>query len=260
MAEDTEGLSNSARFLVAFNRIERRLADISGVEDYRSFAEKLRGASRREPAVGHIEAELRELAELRNALVHSDRAAPLAEPHDEVVAEIERYLALLTDPPLVGSRFTKRVATIREDDPVRLAVRLMRDRGYSQLPVRDRHGRCIALITGATIARWLGSLGGPRSGSRAAADVVDLDGTTIGRMLELAECDENYVFLRPEATLFDALWEYESHQLDGRRLDAILISRDAQPDQSLIGIITPRDLPRIMMELEYTEEGRGRGD
>jgi len=60
--------------------------------------------------------------------------------------------------------------------------------------------------------------------------------------------------MRPDATLHDALWEFESHQRQGRRLDAILLSRNAQPDQELIGIITPRDLPQIVMQLEYPED------
>jgi CBS domain-containing protein len=240
MPEQSEERSNSARFLVAFNRIERRLSEIGDVEEHRSFGEKLKAASRREPAVGHIERQLRELAELRNALVHSDRAVPLAEPHEDIVAEIERYV-------------TRRLATIRDDDPVRLAVRLMRERGYTQLPVRDRQGRCIALLTGATIARWLGALDRPPGGANGGElhGDVDLDEVTIAQVLRLADSDDNYVFMRPEATLYDALWEFESHQRDGRRLDAILIAENAQPDRDLIGIITPRDLPFILMEVEF---------
>jgi CBS domain-containing protein len=253
MPEQSEERSNSARFLVAFNRIERRLSEIGDVEEHRSFGEKLKAASRREPAVGHIERQLRELAELRNALVHSDRAVPLAEPHEDIVAEIERYVTLLINPPQVGSRFARRVATIRDDDPVRLAVRLMRERGYTQLPVRDRQGRCIALLTGATIARWLGALDRPPGGANGGElhGDVDLDEVTIAQVLRLADSDDNYVFMRPEATLYDALWEFESHQRDGRRLDAILIAENAQPDRDLIGIITPRDLPFILMEVEF---------
>jgi CBS domain-containing protein len=255
MSDQGEGQTNSARFLLAFNRIERRLAEIGDVDDHRSFGEKLKAAARREPIVGHIQAELRELAELRNAIVHTDRMLPLAEPHDDIVAEIERYVTLLTDPPSVGSRFTRRVGTVREDDPVRLAVRLMRQRGYSQLPVRDQNGRIIALLTGATIARWLGALDMPAehgNGGGTQGD-VDLDTVTVARVLALADSDDNYVFLRPEATLYDALWEFESHQRAGRRLDAILLSRDGKPDQGLIGIITPRDLPFIVMEMEFPE-------
>jgi len=181
---------------------------------------------------------------------------PLAEPHDDVVAEIERYLALITDPPRVGSRFTRRVTTVRVDDPVRLAVRLMRERNYSQLPVRDARGLCVALLTGATIARWLGALEAPDEGDERGGlhGCVDLDAVTVGEVLRLADGDVNYVFMRPDATLHDALWEFESHQRQGRRLDAILLSRNAQPDQELIGIITPRDLPQIVMQLEYPED------
>jgi hypothetical protein len=80
---------------------------------------------------------------------------------------------------------------------------------------------------------------------------VDLDEVTIAQVLRLADSDDNYVFMRPEATLYDALWEFESHQRDGRRLDAILIAENAQPDRDLIGIITPRDLPFILMEVEF---------
>gem|GEM_PF-168625 len=256
MTSDSEAQSNANRFLLAFNRIEHRLADIGRVEDHRSFGEKLRAASRREPIVGHIQGELRELAELRNALVHSDRLLPIAEPHDDVVQEIERYLRLISDPPRIGSRFTRHVGTVRVDDSVRRAVRMMRERSYSQLPVRDRRGKCIALLTGATIARWLGALDLPTNrgnGGDVVGD-VDLDAVTVGQVIRLADSEDNYVFLRPEATLFDALWEFESHQRDGHRLDAILITADARPDQDFIGIITPRDLPFILMQLEYTQD------
>ncbi len=256
MTEQSQDQSNSARFLLAFNRVEKRLSEIGDVEEHRSFGEKLKAAARREPIVGHIQDELRELAELRNALVHADRMVPLAEPHPEIVAEMERYVKLLTDPPSVGSRFTRRVATVRADDPVRLAVRLMRQRGYSQLPVRDGNGRIIALLTGATLARWLGALALPAehgTGGDMQGD-VDLDAVTVARVLEIADSDDNYTFLRPEATLYDALWEFESHQRNGRRLDAILLSPDGRPDQGLTGIITPRDLPSIVMAIDQPEE------
>ncbi|MHB1317843.1 MAG: CBS domain-containing protein, partial [Anaerolineae bacterium] len=89
MAEQAEEQTNSGRFLLAFNRIEKRLSEIGAVDEHRSFGEKLKAAARREPIVGHIQDELRELAELRNAIVHTDRMVALAEPHPDIVAEIE---------------------------------------------------------------------------------------------------------------------------------------------------------------------------
>ncbi|MGI6366855.1 MAG: CBS domain-containing protein [Anaerolineae bacterium] len=249
MSNPAEPRSNATRFILAFNRIERRLAELGGVDERRSFGEKLRAAARIEPAVAHIERPLREFAELRNALVHSDRDLPLAEPRDAVVQEIERYQQLLHNPPRIGERYTRPVATVFQTDPVRLALRRMRHEGYTQLPVRDRAGSCVGLFTGESVARWLGAL------EEGAGGGVDLDGTSVQEVLRLAGGDERHTFLSPGATLFEALAQFEQHQRQGHRLDAILITQDARPDQRLLGIITPRNLPEIVLALDELGAG-----
>ena len=83
---------NSSRFLVAFNKIEKFLKEINDSKDYVTFFKSIDLAGRKNATVRKYEDDLREFADLRNAIVHHRTSTEyaLAEPQMEIVELIER--------------------------------------------------------------------------------------------------------------------------------------------------------------------------
>ena len=96
-------------------------------EDYRidGFFRSLRGLSKSDKVLRSFLDILLEFAELRNAIVQTVTAdtRPIAEPHGEVVQDIERIARMLNDPPRITSVFGyEKVATIDTNDSLEKAL------------------------------------------------------------------------------------------------------------------------------------------
>ena len=84
-------VKNSDRFIVAYNRIEKILAEKADSNDYSPFYRLIDKVKITNSVVRKYEDDLREFGDLRNAIVHSrtDVDYVIAEPHDEIVEHIE---------------------------------------------------------------------------------------------------------------------------------------------------------------------------
>ena len=233
---------NSRRFLDAFNRIEgclRRAGHETRRVPFYALVDK---ASKSSSVVGHFSTDLKEFADLRNAIVHeSTNGHVIAEPNDDSVRHIEHIASILLDPPTVIPLFQKVVSTLRLNDSAAEAVKLVFQQSFSQIPIFDNK-EFMALLTVNTIVRWLGS--------GAEADTLSLSEITIGSILQFSEDRNNYCFLGTDATIFDVLSKFHLYEKDGKRLDAIMITQNGKPTETLLGIITVWDLPQIYRILE----------
>ncbi|MEW5762068.1 MAG: CBS domain-containing protein [Bacillota bacterium] len=239
-------MDNAARFLDAFNRVEHLLRRMTGDGRGVPFGVLVDRASRTDTAVRRFRDDLKQFAQLRNAIVHETRnGRVIAEPNAWAVAEIERIASLLGDPPRVIPLFQKKVFALDTRESVARTVRAMREHSFSQLPVYDA-GRFAGLLTTNTIVRWLGA--------QLAGGEPDLARTSLGEVLTHAEEPDVYCFLGPEATLFEVLEQFTAYERKGKRLEAVLITDDALPDGKLLGIITVWDLPRVYEILEEHED------
>jgi CBS domain-containing protein len=236
--QDDETVPNSDRFLEAFAGIERWLRRAASAERGATFYQVVDRAAERNAAVRRHRHDLKEFADLRNAIVHerTDEHV-IAEPNARAVTGIQRLETLLTSPPRVLPHFQRKVATTESEWPLGRAAALMSTRAFSQLPVL-RSGRVVALLTANTIARWLGD--------RAGDGIVDLSGTTVTEVLRFAEDLENHVFFGRAAALAEVLERFDEFESRGKVLDAALLTHGGRSSESLLGIITPHDIPRIL--------------
>jgi len=118
-------MENSVGFLRAFATTEGYFSRFN--EDYRidGYSRSLRGLSKSDKVLRSFLDILLEYAELRNVIVQTVTAdtGPIAEPHDEVVQEIERIARMLNDPPRITSVFGyEKVATIDTNDSLEKAL------------------------------------------------------------------------------------------------------------------------------------------
>jgi CBS domain-containing protein len=235
-------MSQSEVFLKAFANLERWLRRSTNSERAVPFYQLVERAAELLPAARRFRDDLKEFADLRNAIIHERTDGhPIAEPNARVVEDIQRLEALLTSPPMVVSHFQRRVVTAEDTWPLSSAVKLMEARSFSQLPV-TRADRFVALLTANTITRWLGA--------KAAEAIVNINQATIADVLKHTEDSENYVFIGRTSSLFDALAKFGDFEERGKPLDAILITHNGKATESLLGIITIFDVPKMLALLQ----------
>lgn len=229
-------------FLAAFRSIERHLRRIGGAPPHLPFYRALDMAATRSPEASRFKDDLREYADLRNAIVHASRGdEPIAEPHSRVVDHIKSILATLTDPPRVFPFFKRAVMSVSASDAVATAVELMYRESISQVPVMG-DGRFTALLTTKTVTRWLGAT--------VAEDLFSLLDTPIAHVLRFAEGVDSYAVVPPTTTMAQVLESFGEAEVQGRKLQAVFISQHGKATEKLLGVITTADFPRILDRLE----------
>jgi len=232
----SDGRSNSDRFLAAFARLEDALEALTGGRRHReSFANMAHQAGRKNTSIRMFENDLREFAELRNAIVHDrGHGYVIAEPHAEIVAEIERITDIVLDPPRVSRVLDGPVVALRPDQTLADVAGAIRQTGYAQYPVYDDDG-LVGLLTYRAVARWLAA--------RFDADEPVDPLTPVAQVLEFA--NSAHAVVAKNAPVLDVLELFAENARHGRHLTAVLITRRGADDEPPLGIVTAADLPRL---------------
>lgn len=238
MADASEP-SRAVAFLAAFNAIEGFLREALDAKKTDSFKWMCTQAAKRGILTRDQADDLKEFAELRNAISHGEYRdfRPIADPLPETVAEIERIRDTLLEPPLalqvVGQ--DQKVVTFTPEDEIRDALQAIRETGHTQFPIYDG-GECVGLLTTNAIARWV------------AAELEDsdtIDSTTIREALKLSGQHDRAVFLprdAPAAAAIDAL----TTPLDSGALPRLaIITEHGNPNQRPIAVVGATDIPAL---------------
>lgn len=234
-------IRNSDAFLSVFSDIEKWLRSAAGVDRSVPFFQLVDRVATREAAVRRYRDDLKEFADLRNAIVHErGDGRVIAEPNERALADFELIRRALVNPPKVVPLFRREVKCRGDAEPVGHAVADMRAGSFSQMPIL-RDGAVVAVLTSETVVRWLAS--------EVENDLVSLMETSIRDLLSHVEDEEHYSFLQRTASLHEAVTQFESFASRGKTLDAILITEAGQPNQKLLGILTIYDLPAILESL-----------
>lgn len=233
---------NSKRFLDAFSAIEKRLQLNTKSERAARFSELIDRGSKIDAAVRSMYVDLQEFSDLRNAIVHERTdGRVIAEPNEWAVKKIEKMVELITRPPMLRDFMTRNVKVLQADRPIAEAVKFLYKENYSQAPVL-RGGRYLELLTANTITRWLGA--------NVADEIFSLLETSISDVLKYTEDPEHVVFLRPETPVFEALELIQRQEAKGKRVEAILVTNSGKPGESLLGMLTIWDLPKLYKAID----------
>ena len=106
--------------------------------------------------VKKFEDDLREYADLRNAIVHHRTGAEyaIAEPHDDIVELIEYIDRELSKPVTVSDLFLRKVHTLQSTDTLGVGLKLIREKKFNQIPIYQNK-MFIGLVTSVGITQWL---------------------------------------------------------------------------------------------------------
>lgn len=222
-------LSNAERFLNAYARCEQALNRMQNSLEYKTFNVLLKECSEKNPVVrNHLE-ELKEYAQLRNAIVHQrdQYLEIIAEPTDAVTVRFE-HLAQLLDQDLEVMRFASSpVLTAKPGDSVEETFEKLNRLEADKLPVYSENNMFQGLVTMAEIAAW---------------GLYDRNPEHRVEQLIKAKKSDRVVFLARHDSIMKAADVFASARREKNVTPVILITEHGKMNQKPIGILTSRDL------------------
>lgn len=231
-------VKNSERFIVAYNRIEKLLTEKANTDEYCPFYRLIDKVKITNSVVRKYEDDLRELGDLRNAIVHNrtDIDYVIAEPHDEIVERIELIEQKLSNPLTVGALFGCKVHTLQAEDSLTAVLKVMADSRFTQVPIYQ-NGKFKGLITAADITYWLAG--------HSTEDAIPREIPTLSEVYDHENRNVSFEFVDKDLSVYEAEDYFKRAITKGTRLEALLITDNAQSDGELMGIIRPFDLLKI---------------
>ncbi len=238
-------MRNSERFVQAYNRIEQCLRSLRGGQRDSGFRQLVDQTARHSALVRRYRRQLKEFAELRNAIVHDTvDSYVIAEPNDRAVRDIELIADRLTQPPQVDSLFAREVTTFTPDTSLADALQTLAANNFSQAPIYE-HGRCLGLLSATSIAEWLSQQPPQRP--------VLLNKLTLRDLLKTITRQEDWATVERTASIADVLELFRRFEQRGLHLKVVLLTESGSADQRPLGVITMSDLPSIYAILDGEE-------
>ncbi|PAV29724.1 hypothetical protein CIL05_10160 [Virgibacillus profundi] len=232
--EKSVKFKNSEKFLTSFNRIEKLLKSLLYKQKEAGFSKAVKILRSSNAIVKQYSDDLLEFAELRNAIVHNkvDMAYVIAEPHDSVVARITKIENELARPKKVVPTFSCSVYTFQENDSLFNMLKVIHGKSLSKFPIYNGT-EFKGLITQKGITNWIAM-----NVENSYSIPVE---TLLVNVLPLEEGD-NYKFISSSTPVYEAVEIFRWHIGKGKRLEALLITKNGNPSEKLLGIITAWDI------------------
>lgn len=231
-------LRNSDLFLASYNRIDRALREFVGASQKETFSKVLKLSKQKSAIVRRYQTDLRELADLRNAIVHesTDSSYVIAEPHESTVRKIERIEKEILEPEMVFPKFNTEVTTFHLNDSLADVLREVNMKAYSQFPLYNKE-EFKGLLSENGITNWLSK--------NVDEDILSLFETTLSDVLYHQEDQSNYTFINRNMSIYKAKEIFKEKFDNGIELDALLITQNGLAKEKLLGIMTRWDIIQI---------------
>ncbi|HEX9917237.1 MAG TPA: CBS domain-containing protein [candidate division Zixibacteria bacterium] len=233
-------MTRADKFLSLFNLIEKTLHKISPREPGEGFKEMINRLSKSNKIICQYKYDLRDYADLRNAIVHQFTGEAIAEPHEDVIANLQTIHDILVRPPTAIEISSKPVYCCEAKDKIVDVVKTMTAKVYTHVPVYE-DDRFVGVFSESSIARWLGE--------NAEKDGFLLNETRVGELKQFFEKDNDpfnsYKFVSKDIDVFTIMDYFLSFVNENKRLGAIFVTNSGRSSEGILGIITSWDLPRI---------------
>ena len=226
--------SNAVRFINAYNTIDQSIRAIYNFRRNISFADMIRRSVPLNSVVRRYEDKLIDYARLRNAIIHnSTDERVIAEPHDDVVLEMERIAELISTPPLVLQCIPRKDVYILDGaTPLKRAIEITAATGYRAIPVYWEE-RLIGVVHNGRLVEVLGQCitnGGDLS--------QFCESTPIKDVVQESDIDMTYTIRSEKLTVQEALDIFYNN----RKILAIIITKKGNFLERPISIVTMGDI------------------
>lgn len=235
--------SNARRFLDAYNNIDYALKTRYNINRSTGFSDLVRKAVAINYVVRKYQDELIDYGRLRNAIIHNNNEDyVIAEPHIEVVKNIEHIEKLLTTPPKAVETVARReVLTTNAGRSMREVITLMASSNFSNIPVYNDQKELIGVANGQKILNSMGQF--LLAGGKCSAF---LDNVQIEDMLSTLQNSNYYVVKNSKCTVEEALDEFDKNH----KLLAILFTKNGNKNELPVGIMTGANVVEAQKILE----------
>ena len=229
--------SHADRFVKAFTSIEERLRQRARVDGKLGFKHLVDRLAAVDPLIAHHELDLKEYAELRNAIVHDGTGLRLARPYAGTVHAIERLDQIIARPPTAAEALGRQtVKYISTERPIREPVELMFKHSFSQMPAYE-NGVLVDVLTTETIVRWMAA--------STTSEAPDLE-RPVREALKAVEDLEHFRVLPKTATTSEVVEVFREFERLGKYLDALVITESGRSDELPLHIATLFDMPKLL--------------
>lgn len=147
-------MSNAQTFLTLFNKIEQFLDQLNDSTEHYGFRRLVDNLSKHNDLVANYKLELVDYLELRNAIVHKSTGKPIAEPHPEVIEEMQQIYDALSNPPRAISIAAKPVYSCTTKTPLLEVIREMNTNFYTSIPIYHDE-QFVGVFSDNSLTRWL---------------------------------------------------------------------------------------------------------
>ncbi len=232
----------SQQFIDLFNEIEQHLQKNSQNNHYQSFQNLIDEFRHKNSIIDFYYEELAHIKQVRNVLVHNHEF--YAVPNEKSLTTIKNIKEMLLSPPTVISLFADEVMSARQNEQIMQIIKIMNERGYTQVPVLNENKEVIDMLTTNTITRWLGS-------QEIAGDEYILKRTTtVAETLKYGEERLIYKFVAADLNIAEVVKIFNRVQKSDKKLEGILITENGRNNEELLGIITKWDITKIYEAME----------
>jgi len=230
------------RFINAYNQIDYALRTQYNFKSNISFTDLIRRCSSLNTLIKAHEDDLISFARLRNAIVHGVGDYIVAEPHEEVVAVMERISRIITTPPTaIEALGRKPVAIIKSSATLREWLIEKNNVGFSNLPVYKGN----TLIGLMHWRQYFVAIGNVIVEKRSVDEY--LNHTTVEEFLrDNPSPHELYCLVSEKITIENVLKLFDTK----RKLVCVIITKTGHAMESPLRIITSADVMDLMRILE----------
>ena len=233
---------NANNFIAHFNEIDKYLDKLLQTEKFLPYNEKLKHVIEWTynitPFVKKHLAKLKYFGELRNHITHGQQIEGqyYSVPTYHAVEQIRKCKDEVLKPMTCFDLFTKEIYTCKTTDLLQNVIIEMRNHSETHIPVYDATWHFVWMLTETTLSNRLADEGTKWAVSMNTIRVWDLD---------LTLTNDTYVFVAKEKSIYEVEALFEQQLLGKKKLGAVFISEKWSEKETIEGVITPLDLPKI---------------
>jgi predicted transcriptional regulator len=226
-------------FLSTFNDIEAYLRQTLKENEQTEFKRLIDQYIDRHKAWRSDRQKLRNLADLRNVLVHQTTELNQypAVPSERTIKQVKQFRDRLINPLKAIPTFQREVETLTPERSLAWVFQRINECDYSQFPVYEGD-RFIGLLTENGITRWLARH------TVTNLTLIEFEEILITNVLPEEEVRTNCSFIVRDKSVDEVVEQFS----DNLFLEAVLITQNGKESKKLLGIATRWDILKYLQQ------------
>jgi len=236
-------MRNSDRFIKIYNQLDNFMRTSLEGDVKSSHVYLIDTLAKKSHLFKHYKNDLKEFAELRNAIVHNTHFCGntygdiIAEPHDVVVEMYEDLYDKVSLPKVAKDLYRriddKSVMTATLDFKIIDIIKNMYNKTYTCVPIIENK-KLVGVFSENVLLSLIAQKG-----------IYDFNNITVNDIIQLTDIDSHYgeyfAFCKVKDNIFD-LKELFQDKTNKKRLEMVFVTGNGQRNEDIIGVISAWDL------------------